>query len=71
MPSIAPTSRGMIVCEWVMPNGTELILDITAGDEPIDFLLVEQDYYGNENEIEAQIGDEWPLNGVISLLLSG
>ena len=69
LPSIAPTSQGMIVCEWSMPNGTELILDVPPGDESPVFLLVEVDQEGAEIETEAQLGEEWPIESLISRLL--
>ena len=70
LPSIAPTSQGMIVCEWTMPSGTELILDVPAADEPPVFLLVEVDHEGRETETEAQLGEDRPIEKLISRLLS-
>lgn len=64
-PFIGPTHDGMIVVEWTTDSGNELILDVPPDGASPGFLLVEPQASGEEQEIEAEIGDEWPIERVI------
>jgi len=68
-PSIAPGFGGMIVAEWSGPAGTELILDIPAGDEPPGFLLVEVSPEGDELETDDRLGHAWSIQDLIARLI--
>lgn len=70
IPFIGPTRDGMLVAEWKTDAGKELILDVLPDETSPGFLLVEPQASGEEQETEAEIGDEWPIERIIRQLLA-
>lgn len=71
IPFISPAYDGMLVAEWRTAAGKELIIDIpTSPDDSPGFLLVEPQPSGEELETDAEIGDAWSIQKVISRLVA-
>ena len=70
IPFISPAHDGMLVLEWKISTGKELILDVPPDETPPGFLLVEPSPSGDEFETDAEIGEEWPIERVIRQMLA-
>ena len=69
-PFISPAHDGMLVAEWDIPGGKELIIDVPLGTSPLEFLLTEIGDAGEEIEIDGEIGAPWTVGNLFRRFLA-